>query len=221
MSNIAGVPSYTPPPPPDYVSPVVAKIESQIGKITDLYADISAIMREIAALKPPERPVRGVEESDESWAKRMQEFGAAMAEFQRQLNHLNGRLRNAQGKLARAQMVLGRMQNTELPAAERKQAREIEENFKNAQKALEDGVKAAEELNKTERESGEEGQLELKAIEKKVEIEAELEGATLKDLVSMFSLALVALQASPDRVQNRFTSVPTAGGSGLPPIGAA
>jgi chromosome segregation ATPase len=224
MSNISGVPSYTPPASPDYTTPVIAKIESQIGKISDLYQEISAIMREIAGLKPPDPISRAKDESDESWAARLQEFNSAMADFQSRLNALNSRLHSAQGKLARAQMVLNRLQNSELPNAQRKEANEIQENMRRAQKALEDGVKAAEELSKAEKTEGgseADSRLELKAIEKKVEVEAMFDGASLKDLVSMFSLAVTAMQASPEKVQNRFTKVPTAGGSGLPPIGTA
>jgi pantothenate synthetase len=116
--------------------------------------------------------------------------------------------------------VLQRLQNSELPAAERKQAQEIERNFKHAQKALEEGVKAAEELSKSSSSTGAEqgGHVELKAIEKKEEIEAMFEGASLKNLVSMFSLAAVMMQASPEKMNNPFTKVPPAAGSGLPPI---
>jgi chromosome segregation ATPase len=220
MSNISGVPSYTPPPPPDYVSPVVQKIESQIGKISDLYHDISAIMRQISALEPPKIPTRGADESDDSWAAKMQKFNGDMATFQGKLNALNGQLRNAQSRLGRAQMVLQRLQNSEMPAAERKQAQEIEKNFKDAQRALEEGVKAAEDLSKSSAGTGaeESSRVELKVIEKKEEIDAVFEGASLKNLVSMFSLAAIMLQASPEKANNPFTKVPTAGGSGLPPV---
>jgi chromosome segregation ATPase len=222
MSNISGVPAYTPPPAPDYVSPVLQTIESQIGKVTDLYQDISAIMRQIAALEPPQHPIRGAHESDESWGGRMEQFNANTAKFQAELNRLNGQLRNVQDRLARAELVLQRLQNSDLPNAQRKQAHEIEDNLKKAQKALEDGVKAAEELSKSSSgkgtESGEEQKLELKAIQKKIEVEATLDGTSLKDLVSIFSLALVALQASPEKMNNPFIRVPTAAGSGLPPV---
>ena len=118
MSSTSGISSQRvnlpAPPTADKSSSVQLKIEGQIGKISDLMADIQAIMKELQALEPPESPgSKATDEDKESYQK-------SLADFQSKVASLNRELNQAQGKLAKAQATLSKLQNSDLPQAQSK-----------------------------------------------------------------------------------------------------
>ena len=124
-------------PTADKAGSVQLKMESVCGKISDLLADIQAIMNELQALESPKHP--GSEASEEDIAK----YQKNLADFQGKIASLNQKLSQVQGKLAKAQSVLSKLQNQDLPRAQADDARTLKQWADDSQAALEKQAEAA------------------------------------------------------------------------------
>jgi peptidoglycan hydrolase CwlO-like protein len=214
MSSTSGVGVPTFSAPALEAENVSARIQSQIGRISSLFAEVQSILNQISALKG-QAPVKGKKESDEDFQKRVEAF-------QGQLNQLNGRLQNAYRKLGQAQAILRRMQTQELPDAERRDAARMQKALDDMQKALEAASQTiAEKKDGVEQEDTDvETRVEIRAIERKLDIRI-AEDPTLKEAIHAFAIlaqvvgdpAAIARQTSPA------VRMPPPGGSGLPPVG--
>jgi len=117
-------------------SQVQMKIESKIGKVSDLFADIQAIMAELAALEPPTHP--GEKATDQEKAA----YASSLNKFKDQVSSLNSRLETVQTKLSKAQGELAKLQGQELPAAQQEDAQRMREAMDQARKAMDDQLEA-------------------------------------------------------------------------------
>lgn len=140
MSSTSGISSQAvslpTAPTADKAGSVQLKMEGQIGKISDLIADIQAIMKELQALEPPSHP--GSEASDED----IQKYQKSLADFQNKIASLNSKLSQVQGKLAKAQSVLSKLQNQDLPRAQADDARTLKQWADETQSAIEKQAEA-------------------------------------------------------------------------------
>jgi chromosome segregation ATPase len=207
-----GVPAFQ---TPSFEAPAVAaRIESQIGRISNLFSEVQAILAQISALKG-QAPVKGEEEPAEDFAKRVEAF-------QSQLNQLNTRLGSVQRKLGQAQAILRRMQNQDMPAAERRDTQRMQKAIDDHQKALE---AAAETIVKTQDEVEQEDaedvtQVEVRLVERRLEIRI-AEDPTFKDVINAFAL-MVQIVGDPTTIARQTSPavrMPPPSGSGLPPVG--
>ncbi len=213
MSSISGggIPPFQ-APTFNEASGVISQIQTVVGSITDLFAEVQSLLREINALKPPQPPTRGPKESDESWSKRLNEFNAAMGDFQRQLANLNQRLEQTYRKLGMAQAKLQRLQSQDLPAAERRDADKLKKACEDAMKALNEAAKQIKAAGGGSEEGGE-ARVSLRVEDRKFEIRMD----SLKSVVNGF--AIMASVVGMPKSDNPFTRVPHTPGSGLPPAG--
>lgn len=128
-------------PSSDKASGVQLKIEAQLGKISDIVADIQAIMEELKALEPPQHPGEDATEDE------MKEY-EQLADFQGKVAALNQKLAEAQEKLAEAQSALAKLQTSELPQAQAQDARNYKEWADGTEAAIEKQAEVASSSSK-------------------------------------------------------------------------
>lgn len=215
MSSISGggIPPFQ-PPSFNEASGVIGQIETVCGSISDLFAEVQSLLRDIQDLQAnkPQPPVRGAKESDESWNKRMGDFTKAMNEFQSRLADLNRRIEDTYRKLGMAQAKLQQLQGRDLPAAERRDAEKLKKACEDAVKALNEAAKVVKQTGGAGEEGGE-TRVAIRVEEKKFEINM----SDFKSVINGF--ALMASFVGLPKTDNPFTRVPHTPGSGLPPAG--
>lgn len=214
MSSASGVGTPAFQQPSFEASAVIMRIESQTGRISDLFAEVQAILGQINALKS-QAPVKGKSESDAA-------FGKRVAGFQAELQQLNTRLGNAYRKLGEAQAVLGRMQTQQLPEAERRDAQRMQKALEEMEKALAAACDACSEAKDGigQEYVGAETRIEIRAVERKLDVRI-AEDPTLKEVVHAFAL-LAQVVGDPTAIARQTSPavhMPLPGGSGLPPAG--
>ena len=121
---------------PDKTDAVQARIQSQIEKISDITAEISAVMKELQALEPPSHPGEDATEDE------LEEFQELMQAFQQALLNLNNKLHILEGKLAKANAELNKLNSSDLPQAQREDAKALQEWAEESQEALEKQAEA-------------------------------------------------------------------------------
>ncbi len=209
MASTSGisVPAFQ-PPAYNEASNVSARIESQVGSIRDIFAEVQSILGEMQALRAP---VKGGQESDAS-------FQARVSEFQNKLNGLNHRLENTYRKLGQAQAVLNRLQTQEMPAAERRDAEHMQKSMKDALAALEEGAKAIQQATKAEKPAGvEELRIEVRLQQRNVEIKLASD-PSFRSVIQAFALMAMVVgdPTSVARRANPAVRMPFTPGSGIP-----
>lgn len=221
-SNVS-LPTYQAPSFTE-ASGVMGRIQTEIGNINNIFAEVAAIMRELQALQPPDQSafMKDGTDKDGKAIKVLdtERFNQAMATFQAQVSALNSRLESTYRKLGEAQLKLQRLQGQDLPAAQRRDVEKMQKAMKDALETLNGAAKAIQEsAGKGEVEgtssSREETRIELRVREKKVELHLASE-PTLKQAIQAFQLMVVVVGMSePAR---KFNSMPAPAGGGLPPI---
>jgi len=218
MSSTSGVsvPVYQ-APTFNESSSVVSKIEDEVGNINTLFDDVQQLLQELQALKPPDASSF----KDASGKPDPAAFSKAMADFQKQVADLNVRLETVYRKLGVAQVLLAKLQNTDLPAADQRDAERLQKAAKEATEALDAAAKALADSSKTPEESGPskgatDARVEINLRTKKLELKL-ANDPSFKEVINAFQLMVVVVgQTELDR---KFTKVPPAAGGGLPPIG--
>ena len=149
VSSVSGQPISLPTAPTaDKASAVQAKIESQVAKISDITAEIAALMKEMQALEPPQPPGEdATEDEDKEYKELLQAFQDKVAELNKKLNSL-------EGKLAKAQAVLNKLNNADLPQAQREDAKALQERADKSQEALEKQIETTGSSLKDRRDLG-------------------------------------------------------------------
>ena len=146
VSSVSGQPISLPTAPTaDKASAVQAKIESQLAKISDITAEIAALIKEMQALEPPQPPGEDATEDEH------QEYEELLQAFQQEVAKLNKKLESLQSKLAKAKAVLNKLNNVDLPQAQREDAKALEEWAKESQEALEKQAEATISSSKDRR----------------------------------------------------------------------
>ena len=146
ISGGSGQPISLPTAPTaDKASGVQLKIEAQAGKISDLIADIKAMMEELQALEPPQHP------GDDATEQELTKYQEQLADFQGKLAALNRRLSQAQGKLSKAQSALAKLQNSELPQAQAQDARKLKRWADGTEDAIEKQAEVASSSSKDDK----------------------------------------------------------------------
>jgi len=197
-------------PTADKAGSVQLKIESKIGKISDLLADIQAIMKELQALEPPKHP--GAEASEEDIAK----YQKSLADFQGKVASLNSKLSQVQGKLAKAQSVLSKLQNQDLPRAQADDARTLKQWADDSQAALEKQAEAAASSTQdvqdlTVGKAEEKVRVQAQSIKKSVQLK---DGSAVEVKVSQ--LAIVIGDPAAKGTEATVTAMPKAPAGGIP-----
>lgn len=128
-------------------SMVGMQIESKVGSIKGLFAEIASIMREIAALKAPENDVGTLpkDATPEQKAKQQEAFNQKMTKFQGDVADLNTKLADVQGKLDKAQKELSKLEQQDLPQAQQQDVRDLQKAMEQAQETLATATGAADE----------------------------------------------------------------------------
>ncbi len=124
-------------PTADKASAVQSKIESQVGKISDITAEIAAIMKELQDLSTPPHPGKDASEDE------LKKYQADLKKFQEQVSSLNKKLDQLQAKLSKAKAVLNKLNNSELPQAQREDAKALQDWTDQSREALEKQAEAA------------------------------------------------------------------------------
>lgn len=224
MSSASGVgiPSFQPPQFSE-ASGVISRIESQVGRISNLFAQVQQILGEIRSLqgsRPHAADFKGKDGKVDQAA-----FQKAMQTFQSKLNNLNRRVENTYRKLGQAQAIMRKLQTQDLPSAERRDIERADKAMKQATEAMNQAAQAikddqphAEEVE----DSREQLRVEIKVIERNVEIRLEND-PSFKEVVQAFSLLaqIVGDPTSAARKANPAIKMPHTPGSGLPPVGTA
>ena len=197
-------------PTADKAGSVQLKMESVCGKISDLLADIQAIMNELQALESPKHP--GSEASEEDIAK----YQKNLADFQGKIASLNQKLSQVQGKLAKAQSVLSKLQNQDLPRAQADDARTLKQWADDSQAALEKQAEAAASSTQdvqdlTAGEAEEKIRVHVQIIKKSVQLN---DGSDVQARVSQLSIAIGDPAAK--ETDAGVTSMPNAPAGGIP-----
>jgi len=220
MSSTSGVtnqPLQT--PAYDEASGVVAQIQNQIGSISDLFAQIQDLLNEIQAASAERPDPNSSEFKDKDGNFDASKFGQAMTAFTQKINDLNTKLESTYRKLGTAQAVLQRMQNQDLPAANRRDAERLQKSMKDATEALNgaartlaDGTQGGDDSRTS---SKAETHIEIKLRQKNIELKMKKD-PSFKEVISIFQLmAVVVGSGTPEQ---KFTKVPPAAAGGLPPV---
>ena len=136
-SAVSGQPISLPTAPTvDKTSAVQLKIEAQVEIISEISAEIQAIMQELQALEPPQPP------GDDATEQEIEKYYEELAKYLEQVVSLNRQFDQAQKKLAKAQIGLAKLQNSELPQAQQEDAKALQEWAEESQEALEKQAEA-------------------------------------------------------------------------------
>jgi paraquat-inducible protein B len=216
-SSVAGVPAFQ-APIFDEASGVASQIQSQIGSVQNLFANVQQLLAEIAALRPPDANAF----RDGKGKMNVAAYNQAVSEFQAKLNALNQRLEDAYRKLGQGQVLLARLQMHDLPAAQRRDAEKLEKAMKEATEALNGAAKVIADSNKAEDAGRAANQIdtriEMRVRATKVDLRLDKD-PSFKDAINAF--AIMAVVVGHGRPEHKFTHMPPAAGGGLPPIGTA
>jgi chromosome segregation ATPase len=131
-------------------SMVGMQIESKVGSIKGLFAEIASILREIAALKAPENdvgilPAGATDKQKAAHTKKQEAFNQKMTKFQGDVDDLNTKLVDVQGKLDKAQKELSKLEQQDLPQAQQQDVRDLQKAMEQAQETLAAATGAADE----------------------------------------------------------------------------
>ena len=148
VSSVSLVPSLPTFPTADKASAVQAKIESQLAKISDITAEIAALIKEMQALEPPQPPGEDATEDEDK------EYKELLQAFQDKVAELNKKLDSLEGKFAKAQAVLNKLNNVDLPQAQREDAKALQERADKSQEALEKRIETTGSSLKDRRDLG-------------------------------------------------------------------
>lgn len=225
MSSSVGLSTRIAVEAPQYseASSVVARIEAQVGKIKDLFADVQALLNDIQALQAqaPDRndPKYWTTDSDGVRVFDAKAFAKDLADFQAKLQNMNRRLEDVYRRLGQAQAIVQGMQSRDLPEAERRDAERIQKAAEAATKAMNDAISTLDEQRKTSENGGSDSQVEIRALEKKIEIKLDSDPA-FKDVIRAFALmAQIVGDASDQARAARVVRMPAGlPGGGLPPV---
>ncbi len=124
-------PSLPSSPSADKAGAVQAKIQSQVDKISDITAEIRVIMEELQALEPPQPPGEDATEDE------LKEYQELLQAFQQAVAELNKKLDSLQGELQKAKAGLNKLQNVDMPQAQREDAKALQEWAEKSQEAIE------------------------------------------------------------------------------------
>jgi len=145
-SAVSGQPISLPTAPTvDKTSAVQLKIEAQVEIISDISAEIQAIMQELQALEPPQPP------GDDATEQEMEKYWKQLADFQGKVAALNKKLLQVQEKLAEAQSALAKLQNSELPQAQAQDRRKLKEWADGTEDAIEKQAEVASSSSKDDK----------------------------------------------------------------------
>ena len=191
---------------------VMAKIETQVGNIQNIFADVQALLAELRALEPPTK----------SETEKPEDFQKRVDSFNRQLATLNSKIEGTYRKLGQAQAILQRLQTSELPTADRKDVERIQAAATAATEALNKAARSGSEAKIDEKkpDAQDELRIELRVLDRKVDIRL-ADDASFKDVIKAFMLMgqIVGDAASLARKANSSVNMPPTPGSGLPPVG--
>jgi len=128
-------------------SMVGMQIESKVGSIKGLFAEIASIMREIALLKAPENDVGPLpkDATPEQKAEQQEAFNKKMTDFKDKVDDLNTKLADVQGKLDKAQKELSKLEQQDLPQAQQEDVRDLKKAMEQAQETLATATGSADE----------------------------------------------------------------------------
>ncbi len=224
MSSTSGIviPSFQPPQFSE-ASGVISKIEGQIGSISNLFTDVQQILGEIRSFQAT-RP-RAESYKDQYGKIDQAAFRTALRQFQSKLDGMNRRVENTYRRLGQAQAMLQQLQTRDLPAAERRDLERAQKAMKQVTEAMNQAAQVIKEAQPEEDDasvSREELRIEIRVIERKVEIRLQ-DDPSFKDVVQAFSLLaqMVGDPTSAARRANPSIKMPHTPGSGLPPVGTA
>ncbi len=220
-ANSVCVPSTPQTPEIDLTSGVLSSIEAQVGNLNTLFADVQHLLSDIrdvqAQIRDLDRPERPSVQGDATArAQAMQSYQAELTRFQQSLRRLqnrvgsfNQRLQNTYRKIGQAKALLNRLQNHDLPAAERKQAEALKRALENAQQTL-DNSRGTLEDEPDQRDD----RIEVRTVDKKVELMLDSD-PEFKDVVRAFALLVELGQPKREPELVRMPHTPAAG---LPPV---
>ena len=142
-------------------SQVMARIEQKVGQITDLFANLQAIIAELEALEPPSAPGEGATEAEKS------SYNNKLEAFQGKVAQLNKNIEDVSEKLTEAQSELDSLQQQDLPTAERQDAQNLKNALEQAKKAME---AAFSEVDDRGKKSGDQSDLTSSVARRQVSI---------------------------------------------------
>ena len=154
VSSVSLVPSLPTFPTADKASAVQAQIQSQVEKISDITAEISAVMKELQALEPPQPPGEDATEDEH------QEYEELLQAFQQEVASLSKKLDSVQSKLAQAQAALNKLLIEDLLQAQQEDTKALQEWADTFQEALEKQIETTGSSLRDRRDSGTEAAIE-------------------------------------------------------------
>ena len=111
VSSASLAPSLPTSPTADNSSAVQARIQSQVEKISDITAEISAVLKELQALEPPSHPGEDAKEGE------IKEYEELLQAFQQVVSGLNKKLEDLEAKFAKPHTAL-KLMYSDLPRAQ-------------------------------------------------------------------------------------------------------
>jgi len=111
VSSASLAPSLPTSPTADNSSAVQARIQSQVEKISDITAEISAVLKELQALEPPSHPGEDAKEGE------IKEYEELLQAFQQVVSALNKKLEDLEAKFAKPHTAL-KLMYSDLPQAQ-------------------------------------------------------------------------------------------------------
>tara|TARA_Y100000768_G_scaffold382321_1_gene362462 strand:- start:348 stop:935 length:588 start_codon:yes stop_codon:yes gene_type:complete len=110
VSSASLAPSLPTSPTADKSRAVQARIQSQVEKISDITAEISAVLKELQALEPPSHPGEDAKEGE------IKEYEELLQAFQQVVSGLNQKLEDLEAKFAKPHTALKLMYSDLLQA---------------------------------------------------------------------------------------------------------
>ena len=111
VSSASVAPSLPTSPTAVNSSAVQARIQSQVEKISDITAEISAVLKELQALEPPSHPGEDAKEGE------IKEYEELLQAFQQVVSALNKKLEDLEAKFAKPHTAL-KLMYSDLPRAQ-------------------------------------------------------------------------------------------------------
>ena len=110
-SSLGLAPNLPTSPTAEKSSAVQARIQSQVEKISDITAEISAVLKELQALEPPSHPGEDAKEGE------IKEYEELLQAFQQVVSALNKKLEDLEAKFAKPHTAL-KLMYSDLPQAQ-------------------------------------------------------------------------------------------------------
>lgn len=206
QSNLANVQSFN-----THTEAALARLETVQTKIHNTSQRIESILAEIQALEPPAHPGKDASEEE------LNRYQQAVQRFEAKLQSLNDKATRAQRELGQLMNEAQQIQSLDIPQGRREDAKAAEEHAKREQERLEAGMRAIAGASR-----GNDGvDDDRKRLALKVEVRQEtLAAADVKDVKTAVRIAALLIDqlGGPERAVRRAGEIPTAAGSGLPPI---